>query len=311
MTLSRDVVAGACAGSCVVLVTTPLDVIKVRMQTLALSRSPPSLLAALPSPAPPHAPWVGSAHVAARVLNSSGIRAMWRGVPAGLLMASPSSGVYMALYDRLHRSMQHSGAHPAVASLASGSLSRAFTAVIMCPLELARTQQQASIPLHSTSLAPAGRSPQPMSLLQCLMAQVQRGGARSLWQGSSANIMRDVPFSAIYWCIVELVRDAVAPKQQQSNSSRDFGTNALAAVSGGAVATLATHPMDVAKTLMQTSVQRPLGLRATLSGVVAQKGYSALWVGLFPRLMKVAPSCAIALTTFEAVRHFLCEKEWL
>ena len=110
------------------------------------------------------------------------------------------------------------------------------------------------------------------------------------------------------------MRDAVAPKQQQSNSSRDFGTNALAAVSGqalhraritgslfvpptpaagGAAATLATHPMDVAKTLMQTSVQvmrqwlchmrrvcltcyaqRPLGLRATLSGVVAQKVYA-------------------------------------
>jgi hypothetical protein len=105
---------------------------QVRMQTLALSRPPPSLLTVVPSAASPHAPWVGSSDVAARVLNTSGIRessfsfcgtlyftrikllsslvsafhrsvgaateayartgAMWRGVPAGLLMASPSSG---------------------------------------------------------------------------------------------------------------------------------------------------------------------------------------------------------------------------
>jgi hypothetical protein len=57
---------------------------------------------------------------------------------------------------------------------------------------------------------------------------------------------------------------------------------------GGATATILTHPMDVAKTLMQTSlqvvidhlhqrcclmfpVQRPLSLRATLAGVVARQ----------------------------------------
>ena len=32
---------------------------------------------------------------------------------------------------------------------------------------------------------------------------------------------------------------------------------------------------------------------------------------IYARSMKVAPSCAIALTTFEAVRHVLAQKEWL
>jgi hypothetical protein len=44
------------------------------MQSLALSSPPPSLLTVRPSAASPHAPWVGSSDVAARVLNSSGIR---------------------------------------------------------------------------------------------------------------------------------------------------------------------------------------------------------------------------------------------
>ena len=144
-----------------------------------------------------------------------------------------------------------------------------------------------------------------------------------------------------------------------------------------------THPMDVAKTLMQTSVkvladslrlctrrltvpgQRPMGVRATLAAVVAENvrvvlstcpstrvsmharashsvpglpstlGWPAAALVRDPpstiqilirivyhlqnarsscsraRRLKVAPSCAIALTTFEAVRHFLSEKEWL
>lgn len=140
---------------------------------------------------------------------------------------------------------------------------------------------QASIPLHSSVPRPAASGfalpSQPMSLMQCLMAQViesflslmaqvtsavqvRRGGMRSLWQGSSANLMRDVPFSAIYWClkctlrctrhtqpyvrcIVELVRDVVASNQPQSNnSSRDFGTNAVAAISGEKLSFFACTP---------------------------------------------------------------------
>ncbi len=75
------------------------------------------------------------------------------------------------------------------------------------------------------------------------------------------------------------MREAIAVKPQQPKSSSDLGANALAAISGemssmslslispltsstfppfaagGAVATMVTHPMDVAKTLMQTSLQ--------------------------------------------------------
>ena len=93
--MCRDVAAGACAGSCVVLITTPLDVIKVplflslfsphshlkiipqvRMQALALSPAPPSLLTFRPTAASPRWGWVGSSDVAVRVLNTSGIRAL-------------------------------------------------------------------------------------------------------------------------------------------------------------------------------------------------------------------------------------------
>jgi hypothetical protein len=64
---------------------------------------------------------------------------------------------------------------------------------------------------------------------------------QGLWRGYSATLLRDVPFSAIYWPCYEFLRP------QRYNFVETF----LAGAFAGTVASTVTLPMDVIKTRLQ------------------------------------------------------------
>mmetsp|Transcript_76324 Transcript_76324/g.205157 ORF Transcript_76324/g.205157 Transcript_76324/m.205157 type:complete len:96 (+) Transcript_76324:873-1160(+) len=76
--------------------------------------------------------------------------------------------------------------------------------------------------------------------------------------------------------------------------------NLVSGVVAGAVASVATHPFDLVKTrVMLHDDGRGVGTYARIRDLVEVEGVNALWKGLAPRLMKVVPSCAIVLASFE------------
>lgn len=123
-------------------------------------------------------------------------------------------------------------------------------------------------------------------------------GARAFIQGFSPTLVRQVSNSVVRFTTYNLLKQVVHPKDSESiNPTLSFG---LGVVAGG-VEVLATQPIDVVKTRMQTINGIPK-YRSMLFGtyrVMVEEGPLALWSGLVPRFIRVTFSGGIIFTVYE------------
>lgn len=129
-------------------------------------------------------------------------------------------GIYLPLYDALLARLQ-SLDQPALsggaAPLLAGTLARTAAVYCTAPFELVRTRLQAAAaaPAPPVALAANGAGRRAALLLQHMPSSAANGGrlraAGKLWTGVGATLARDVPFSALYWGLVEPIRAALLP----------------------------------------------------------------------------------------------------
>lgn len=77
-------------------------------------------------------------------------------------------------------------------------------------------------------------------------------GVPALYSGYKATIVRDLPFSAIQFALYEQFRRFALDATKSSDLS--LGLEVLTAVSAGGIAGVATCPLDVVKTRIQTQI---------------------------------------------------------
>jgi solute carrier family 25 protein 39/40 len=182
--------------------------------------------------------------VAKAIARREGVPVLWRGTAASLLIAVPMVGIYMPLYDALLASW--AGSMGGLGPVASGITARVSACFCVAPFELLRTRLQASaaagVSMRSTisslvaehhaaaalqqqaqAAAAAGpangsaASSAALAVAAAVEAQPVRAGALlravpRMWTGFSATLVRDVPFSAMYWALVEPLRQAMLPR---------------------------------------------------------------------------------------------------
>ena len=137
-------------------------------------------------------------------------------------------GIYLPLYDHL---LQQCQATPALAGagapLLAGTLARTAAVYCTAPFELVRTRLQAAhahAPAAATvAAAGGGRAGRAALLLQHVPSAAASNGSRlaaagKLWTGVGATLARDVPFSALYWGMVEPIRAALLPGSSQQRT---------------------------------------------------------------------------------------------
>lgn len=159
---------------------------------------------------------------------------------------------------------------------------------------------------------------------------VQADGISSLYRGWSSTVLRDVPFSMIYWFNYESLKSLII-KQRKNTKLSNPETFACGAIAGS-IAAFITCPLDVVKTYRQIQlgerdvekarrrtfhiikeIRRTKGLRGLFAGKIISKSLLSphnhvnfiivsFFEGLTPRVTKVALSCAIMITTFEYFR---------
>ncbi|RHY18209.1 hypothetical protein DYB32_010419 [Aphanomyces invadans] len=223
------------------------------------------------------------------VFRTEGLRGLFAGLPPTLMLAVPSTVLYYTSYDHLVRegSRQFPELTPLM-PLVAGSSARIVAATVVSPLELVRTRMQNGVEKNMWSI---------------LRRSVREHGLRSLTRGLQATLARDVPFSAIYWTCYEQLKGRLANRPEFDQ--RPVHLAFCAGAAAGMVAATITTPFDVVKTLQQVDGSMQLSTTQVLRRLVATQGLAAVMTGLAPRLAKIAPSCAIMISTYEVGKMYL------
>jgi len=248
-----------------------------------------------------------------KIARNEGIWTLWRGLSPTLLMAIPSNVIYFAGYDWLRTnpaSPFYGRISDVTAPLVAGSVARVFSAAAIGPLEMLRTRMQAAQSSQKNVLRDTVRD---------MRVMVSEQGVTSMWRGLTLTLWRDVPFSALYWWGYEFIRkrlDESRARQSPSQSGEPLSHAALmmdsflAGATAGAVSAFVTTPFDVGKTRQQTVMDKltqeqrrntPEGksMPRFIWHIYTTEGTAGLFKGWTARCLKIAPGCAIMISSYE------------
>ncbi|ESK97415.1 mitochondrial carrier [Moniliophthora roreri MCA 2997] len=139
----------------------------------------------------------------------------------------------------------------------------------------------------------------------------EEGGVRGLYRGLVATAFGVAPYVGINFAAYELLRGIITPPGKTS-VARKLTCGALA----GSISQTLTYPFDVLRRKMQVTGMKSSGLGIkyngafeALIGIIRTEGFVGLYRGLWPNLLKVAPSIATSFFTYELVKDLLVPKD--
>lgn len=230
----------------------------------------------------------------AKIAKVEGVSSLWSGLSPTLVLAVPTTMIYFTTYEQLKAKFVKSSSNPAkyatIISLTSGGLARMVAVAVVSPVELIRTKMQA----------------QKMPLIEVRKAvkiTLKAEGVIGLWKGVGATLLRDVPFSSVYFPLYEYLR----PRDTHLDYWNHFSHIFLASLVSGSIAGTVTMPADVIKTRFQLELGET-GIRMTskqvIEEILSNHGRRGFFMGLVPRLLKVSPACAIMMSSYEICKNY-------
>nr|XP_033787122.1 solute carrier family 25 member 40 isoform X1 [Geotrypetes seraphini]XP_033787123.1 solute carrier family 25 member 40 isoform X1 [Geotrypetes seraphini]XP_033787124.1 solute carrier family 25 member 40 isoform X1 [Geotrypetes seraphini]XP_033787125.1 solute carrier family 25 member 40 isoform X1 [Geotrypetes seraphini]XP_033787126.1 solute carrier family 25 member 40 isoform X1 [Geotrypetes seraphini]XP_033787128.1 solute carrier family 25 member 40 isoform X1 [Geotrypetes seraphini]XP_03 len=315
ITLTQQIIASSSGALLTSLIVTPLDVVKIRLQAQSNPFSKGKCFmycnglmdhVCVCENGNSKAWYKVSGHFKGtldafvHIVRNEGIKSLWSGLPPTLVMAVPATAIYFTSFDQLRDILTHKlGINMGSASLLAGALARLGAVTVISPLELIRTKIQFR-PLSYKELR------------LCISSSVAKDGWLSLWRGWSATVIRDVPFSALYWYNYELGKQWL--HQLYGTQEPTFGICFTAGAVSGSISAVVTLPFDVVKTRRQIEIgeneafnisqKRSSSTWRAINRIILEDGFRGLFAGLIPRLIKVAPACAIMISSYEYGKAF-------
>jgi solute carrier family 25 citrate transporter 1 len=273
--VAREGARGAIAGVLARAVTHPLDTMKARAQVMGAvtrARSPSR----------------------ATTVGTIGARGLYAGFGAVAVFAPFASGAYFIGLESGSRWFGDG----ALGAAATGAWAQALAGVVYTPMDVIKERLQTQNVLSANARAgaykhwvDAGR-----------MIIREEGAFRGLFRGYWAQNFVWWPWSAMYFVIYDASRRAFA--NSDDNVIAPWVSSACATVAAAA-ATTATHPLDLAKTRVQTMKFAPgeESLVRVLRNVVAREGVRGLFAGVSARVASVAPGSAISFYIYETLKQ--------
>lgn len=284
---TKDFLAGGFGGMCLVAAGHPLDTIKVRLQTQ-------------PKPEPGQkALYAGTWDCAMKTIRNEGFFGLYKGMAAPLVGVTPMFAVCFLGFG-IGKKLQQKTPDQELNALQlfnAGCLSGVFTTAIMTPGERIKCLLQVQATQGGVKLYDG-----PLDVVKKLYAE---GGIASIYKGTCATMLRDVPASGMYFMSYEWLKRTLSPANRPGELSvpATLTAGGMAGMFNWAVA---IGP-DVLKSKLQTAPEGkyPNGIRSVFAEVMKTEGPKGLFKGLTPVMLRAFPANAACFMGYELAIKFL------
>jgi len=238
-----------------------------------------------------------------KTVQSEGVRGLYKGLPPQLVGVAPEKAIKLTINDMLREAftkIDHGSGERTIhfgLEVLSGACAGACQVLVTNPLEITKIRLQIQGET-ARLLREAGKPiPPPLSTI----AIAKELGLAGLYKGASACLLRDIPFSAIYFPAYAATRKWLTTREGSSGVS---AANLLlaGALAGIPAAFLCTMP-DVIKTRLQVARREGdmvyTGIRDCAIKIYRHEGFTAFFKGSAMRVFRSSPQFGITLLAYE------------
>lgn len=264
--LSTDeLIAGACAGFAEHFVMFPFDVVKTRMQ----SGSASSVRAAV-----------------VHIWKEERITHLYRGCVPVLVSAVPAHAAYFGVYEATKRVV---GEETNVGIAFSACCATAAHDTVSTPFDVVKQRMQMDeVRRFSSSYA-------------CTKHLLRTEGVSAFFVSLPTTVAMNLPHYATYWLVYEGFLAFISDENKRDRAAEVPRDHMAAGFLAGGLASAVSFPFDAVKTQLQLG--RGRGFFTVLRNLVVERGLRGLFAGVVPRMLYTAPSGAIMMVTYEAVKR--------
>lgn len=336
------VVAGGLAGTTGAVLTSPLEVVKTRLQSSVTHWNPSATLNAMPGSGVTHilslrrlfgfqpvltancySQATCSEHKMATISRMSvlqciryirhteGVPGLFKGLSMTILGVLPSRAVYFGAYvngQEMFSDILPRGSHGnnCVAAAFAGFMSLTATN----PIWLVKTRLQ-------LDQSPACNG---SSVMRCIRAIWHQNGPRGFYKGIQASYL-GIAETSLHFVVYEDLKRRLLRHSRgvDGPSSSSLGVSrgdeifycSIASTCSKSFATVVCYPHEVLRTRLRQEGNKYTGLMQTLRLIVAEEGPRALYRGMLTHFMRQIPNTCIVLTTYEGILWFLRDRKML
>lgn len=278
----KNFAAGGVGGICTVFIGQPFDTVKVRLQTMPrpLAGQPPI--------------FTGALDCVKQTIAKEGFFALYRGMAAPIVGVAPIFAIFFggcAVGKRIQ------GKAPGeelkfTENFIAGGIAGIFTTVVMTPGERIKCILQ----VQGASMAKEG-AVQYKGPIDVVKKLYKEGGIRSIYRGTAATLLRDIPASGAYLSVYELLKKKFGGSEGTLSPGATLAAGGFAGIANWAVCI----PADVMKSRLQTAPEGayPNGIRSVFVEIMREEGPRGFFKGFVPVMLRAFPANAACFMGLE------------
>nr|QKY59833.1 mitochondrial tricarboxylate/dicarboxylate carrier proteins [Aureobasidium melanogenum] len=291
---ATNLVAGGGAGMMEALVCHPLDTIKVRMQLSKRSQRGGARR--------------GFIQTGVQIVKRETPLALYKGLGAVLTGIVPKMAIRFTSYEWYKQALaSKSGEITSRATFLAGLLAGVTEAVaVVTPMEVVKIRLQA----QHHSMADPLDVPKYRNAAHALYTVVKEEGVGALYRGVSLTALRQGTNQAANFTAYTELKAWLQERSGNPEAALPGWQTAFIGLISGAVGPFSNAPIDTIKTRLQRNPAQPgetaIGRIVTIgSQMWKQEGIRAFWMGITPRVMRVAPGQAVTFAVYEYLKDIM------
>ncbi|KAF7846492.1 hypothetical protein BT93_L4244 [Corymbia citriodora subsp. variegata] len=292
---ATNLIAGGGAGMMEALVCHPLDTIKVRMQLSRRARAP-------------GAKRRGFIQTGAEIVKRETPLGLYKGLGAVLTGIVPKMAIRFTSYEWYKQALaDETGKVSSRSTFLAGLAAGVTEAVaVVTPMEVIKIRLQA----QHHSMADPLDVPKYRNAAHALYTVVKEEGAGALYRGVSLTALRQGSNQAVNFTAYTELKAFFQGRATDPNAALPGWQTALLGLISGAMGPLSNAPIDTIKTRLQKTPAQPgetaMGRIVNIGNMMwKQEGIRAFWMGITPRIMRVAPGQAVTFAVYEYLKDIL------